>query len=308
MKYKIENFDLNLLAIFDALMVERNVSKAAEKVYLSQSAMSHALNRLRKLLDDPILVRTEKGMRPTPRALSMEIPIREALTKIQHNLYAPEPFDAFTSEQTFVIYSTEFFECAFLPLLTARLENMAPNVKIVTEILTQYVPETGMTNGEIDFVIGVEDGIAIPKRLANQSWFQDSLTCIVRRQNPVVGESISLEKFTQIPQVLHSTLGTPFMFTFLDRWLDKKKLSRRVAVTTSGFLSATMIVSETNYLMTLPFRLAQKLVDAMDLRIVNPPPDFPEYKLSLIWHPLYGNDPSHVWFRNQLLDIVNQLP
>ena len=308
MKFNIQNFDLNLLAIFDALMVERNVSKAAEKVFLSQSAMSHALNRLRGLLDDPILVRTEKGMRPTPRALSMEVPIRDALTKIQHNLYAPEPFKAFTSQQTFVIYSTEFFECVFLPLLSARLEKMAPNIRVVTEILTQYIPESGMTNGEIDFVIGVEDGIVVPRRLNIQPWFQDSLTCIVRRQNPVVGASVSLEQFTKIPQILHSTLGTPFRFTFLDQWLEKNKISRKVAVTTTGFLSATMTIAETNYLMTLPLRVAQKLVDAMDLRIVNPPPDFPEYKLSLISHPLYGKDPAHMWFRNQLLDIVNQLP
>ena len=305
MKFKIQNFDLNLLAIFDALMQERNVSKAARKVFLSQSAMSHALNRLRGLLDDPILVRTEKGMRPTPRALAMEVPIREALTKIQHNLYAPEPFDAFTSQRTFIIYSTEFFECAFLPLLTARLENMAPNIRIITEILTQFVPESGMTNGEIDFVIGVEDGITVPRRLNIQPWFQDSLTCIVRSQNPVVGDSISLEQFTEIPQIIHSTLGTPFRFSFLDQWLEENKLSRKVAVTTSGFLSATMIAAETNYLMTLPLKLAQKLVNTMDLRIVNPPTGFPEYKLSLIWHPLYGKDPAHVWFRNQLFDIIN---
>ena len=274
MKFNIQNFDLNLLAIFDALMVERNVSKAAEKVFLSQSAMSHALNRLRGLLDDPILIRTEKGMMPTPRALSMEVPIREALTKIQQNLYAPEPFNAFTSRQTFTIYSTEFFECVFLPLLTARLEKMAPNIRVKAEILSQYIPESGMTNGEIDFVIGVKDGIAVPKRLNILPWFKDSLTCIVRRQNPVVGDSISLEQFTQIPQVLHSTLGTPFRFTFLDQWVKKNKLSRKVAVTTSGFLSAMMTISKTNYLMTLPLRLAQKLADTMDLRIVNPPGRF----------------------------------
>ena len=165
-----------------------------------------------------------------------------------------------------------------------------------------------MTNGEIDFVIGVEDGIAVPKRLNIQPWFQDALTCIVRGQNPLLGNSISPEQFASIPQIIHSTLGTPFRFSFLDQWLKKKKISRQVAVTTSGFLSAAMIVAETNYLMTVPLRLAQKLVDAMDLRIVKPPSDFPKYKLSLIWHPLYGNDPAHVWFRNQLLDIIDQLP
>ena len=307
MKLNIQNFDLNLLAIFDALMIERNVSRAAEKVFLSQSAMSHALNRLRKLLDDPILVRTEKGMRPTPRALAMEIPVREALTKIQNHLYTPEPFNAFTGQRTFVIYSTEFFECIMLPALTARLERLAPRIRIVTEILTQQIPESGMTNGDIDIVIGIEGGISIPKRLKTQPWFTDSLTCIVRRENPVVGESISLDQFSRIPQIIHSTLGTPFKYNFLDQWLETKQLSRQGSVTTSGFLSAAMIVAETNYLMTLPLRLANMLVEAMDLRIVQPPGEFPDYRLSLTWHPLYEKDPAHMWFRSQLMGIVNEL-
>ena len=307
MKINIQNFDLNLLAIFDALMVERNVSRAAEKVNLSQSAMSHALNRLRRFLDDPILVRTEKGMAPTPRALTMEVPVREALTKIQNNLYTPEPFDAFTGKRTFVIYSTEFFECVILPVLAARLEKLAPRIRIVTEILTHQIPESGLTNGEIDFVIGIEDGISIPKRLNSLPWFQDSLTCIVRRQNPYVGDTISMESFSRTPQIIHSTLGTPFKYNFLDQWLETKQLSRPGMVTTSGFLSAAMIVAQTDYLMTLPSRLATMLVAAMDLRIVTPPIEFPDYKLSLIWHPLYEKDPAQVWFRSQLLDIAHQL-
>ena len=308
MKINIQNLDLNLLAIFDALMVERNVSKAAERVHLSQSAMSHALNRLRGLLDDPILVRTEKGMRPTPRALAMEVPIREALTKIQHSLYTPEPFDPLTSQQTFVIYSIEYFECLFLPQLTARLEKLAPHVRVVTGILTQHIPENELTNGEVDFVVGVEDTMDVPKRLHIQLWFQDSLTCIVRRQNRVVGDSISLEQLTQIPQVFYSTLGTTFRITFLDQWLEKNKLSRQFAVTTSGYLSAAMIIAATDYLMILPLRLAQRLVKTMELRMINPPVDFPEYKLNLIWHPLYEKSPAHMWFRDQLLDLASQLP
>jgi len=276
MKVNIQNFDLNLLAIFDALMAERNVSRAAARVFISQSAMSHAINRLRRLLGDPILVRTEKGMQPTPRALSMEVPIREALTKIQHQLYAPESFDAVSSRQAFVIYSTEYFECAFLPPLTAHLEKTAPNIRVVTEILTPYIPDSEKTNGEIDFIIGAEGAVAVPKRLNSRPWLQDTLACIVRRQNAFIGDCISLEQFTQIPHVIHSTLGTPFRFSFLDKWLERKKILRRVAVTTSGFLSAAMIVAETDYLMTLPLRLAQKLINAMDLRIVSPPVDFPK--------------------------------
>lgn len=308
MKFNIQDFDLNLLAIFDALMIERNVSKAAEKVFLSQSAMSHALNRLRKLLDDPILLRTEKGMRPTPRALAMEVPIREALTKIQHTLYEPEVFDPLTSDETFTIYGPEYFECVFLPILAKQLVKVAPNVKIITEILTTEVPESELSSGGVDFIVGVESGGKISKRLQCQPWFIDRLTCLVRKENKKVGDRISLEKFTQISHVYHSTLGTPFKFTFLDEWLQKNNMSRKSVFTIPGYMSAAMTVAETDYLLTLPLRLAQKLVQIMKLRIVMPPEDFPEYRLNLIWHPLYGNDPAHVWFRSQLLDIIYQLP
>jgi len=306
-KFNIQNFDLNLLAIFDALMVERNVSKAAERVFLSQSAMSHALNRLRGLLDDPILVRTEKGMRPTPRALDMEVPIREALTRIQHTLYEPAVFDPLTSDETFTLYGPEYYECVFLPILAKRLVKIAPNVKIITEILSTEVPESELSSGEVDFSVGVESGLQISKRLHCQSWFNDRLTCLVRKENKKVGDRISLKEFTQISHIYHSTLGTPFKFTFLDEWLQENNLSRKFAFTIPGYMAAGMTIAETDYLMTLPLRLAQKLVQIMKLRIVTPPEDFPEYRLNLIWHPLYEMDPARVWFRDQLLDLANQV-
>jgi DNA-binding transcriptional LysR family regulator len=304
MKINIQNIDLNLLVIFDALMTKRKVAKAAESVNLSQSAMSHALNRLRVLLDDPVLVRTEFGMEPTPRAKALELPIREVLTKIQLNLYAPEPFDPLTSEKTFVVYSTEYFESVFLPPLVARLEKLAPGVKVMMGILTQEIPESELANGDVDLVVGVEHVSEIPKRMQSEFWEKDSLSCIVRKQNPEVGSRISLKQFIKIPHIYHMTLGTPFAYSLLDKWLQRNNIQRRFAVATTGYLSAAMIAAETNYLLTVPSRLAQKLVKTMNLRIVGPPKSFPDYKLNLIWHPLYEKDPTRLWFRNQLTDLV----
>ena len=156
MSLNLRNFDLNLLVCFDALMSERNVSKAAEKVFLSQSGMSHALSRLRTLLDDPILMRTEQGMMPTPRALEMEVPVREMLNRINRTLYTQKPFDPLTSDRTFVLYCTEYFECLVMPKLMAHLEKVAPHCSIVAEILTYELPESKLTSGDVDFVIGVK--------------------------------------------------------------------------------------------------------------------------------------------------------
>ncbi|MCF8068718.1 MAG: LysR family transcriptional regulator [Desulfobacterales bacterium] len=305
MKISLQNFDLNLLVIFDALMIERNVSKAAEKVFLSQSAMSHALNRLRALLDDPILVRTEKGMMPTPRALTMEVPIREALTNIQHNLYSPEPFDPSTKQETFVIYVPEYFEGVYLPILTSHLQKVAPNVKVMAGILKQKFEER-LVSGEIDYVLSIEGIHEIPGRLKCQPWIYDKLTCVVSKSNKVVGDRITIDEFRNVRHIYHETLGTPYTQTILDKWLKNNKINHNIAISNPGYLGAAMITETTDYVLTLPLRLAQKLVQKMNLRVVEPPDNFPDYRLNLIWHPLYEKDPAQIWFRGQLLDLANQ--
>ncbi len=307
MKINLRNFDLNLLVFFDALMSERNVSKAAEKVFLSQSGMSHALNRLRTLLDDPILMRTEQGMMPTPRALELEVTVRETLKQIQSTLYKQKPFDPATSSRKFVIYCTEYFECVVMPKLMAHLEQIAPHCSIAAEILTFELPESKLTSGDVDFVVGVEGLMDIPKNLLSRTWIQDSLACLVRTENKKIGQSISLKQFAETPHILLSILGTPFKFAFLDNWLKKQKIMRKYSVTTAAFLPAALILAETDYVMTLPRRMAAKLAEIMALRLVELPNNPPNFQLNLIWHPLYEKDSAHMWFKEQLLAIENQL-
>jgi len=305
MKISLQNFDLNLLNIFNTLMLEHSVSKAAEKVCLSQSAMSHALNRLRVLLDDPILVKTQKGMLPTPRALAMEVPIRESLTKIQQTLYAPEAFDPSVDHAGFIIYGPEYFEAVYLPVLTSYFQNQAPNVMIKAGIVTTSIEDI-LTSGEVDYIIGIEGIHEVPNRLRCQSWLNDKLTCVARKDNTTIGDRISLDEFRNVRHIYHSTLGTPYAQTFLDKWLNHNKINRHITANVSGYLSATMITEITDYVLTVPLQLAQKLVKKMNLRIVEPPESFPDYQLNLIWHPIYENDPAQVWFREKLLDLPNQ--
>ena len=304
MKVSLQNFDLNLLLIFNALMVEKNVSKAADMVFLSQSAMSHALNRLRSLLDDPILVRTDKGMVPTPRALAMEVPIREALTNLQLTLYSPDPFDPSISCKSFVIYGPEYFESVYLPVLAARLQKIAPHIEILSGILTDKNPEAGLTSGEVDFVVGIESITEVPGRLRSIPWIQDDITCVVRKENPKIGRQISLKEFMDVRHIHYSTLGTPYKKTFMDQWIEENNINRKIAVSTPGYLGAAMITAETDYVLTVPRKLANKLIKTRELRIVDSPENFPEYRLNLIWHPLYEKDPAHMWFRGKLLELA----
>ncbi len=307
MNINLRDFDLNLLVFFDVLISERNVSKAAEKLFLSQSAMSHALNRLRAVLDDPILIRTEQGMMPTTRALEMELPIREMLNRIQRTLYSQKPFDPASSDRKFVIYGTEYFECVVLPKLMAHLERVAPHCSVIAEILTYELPESKLISGDADFIVGVEGLMDIPSNLLNRTWIQDSLVCLVRRENKKIGDRISLKQFAETYHIFLSILGTPFKFTFLDQWLTKQNIGRKCSVTTAAFLPAALTLVETDYVMTLPRRLALKLTEIMALRLVELPKNFPKFQLNLIRHPLYAKDPALIWFNQQLLDMENQL-
>lgn len=307
MSINLRNFDLNLLVCFDALMSERNVSKAAEKMFLSQSGMSHALSRLRTLLDDPILMRTEQGMMPTPRALEMETPVRETLNRINRTLYTQKPFAPLTSDRKFVLYCTEYFECLVLPKLMAHLEKVAPHCSIVAEILTYELPESKLTRGDVDFVIGVEGLMDIPKNLISQNFIKDSLVGLVREKNSKIGQTISLKEFAETPHILLSILGSPFKFTFLEKWLKKQKIQRKYSVTTAAFLPAALILAETDNIMTLPRRMAKKLAEIMALRLVELPSNPPNFQLNMIWHPLYEKDPAHIWFKWQLLSLEKSL-
>ncbi len=303
MSINLRNFDLNLLVCFDALMSERNVSKAAEKVFLSQSGMSHALSRLRTLLGDPILMRTEQGMMPTPRALEMEVPVREMLNRINRTIYTQKTFDPLTSDRKFVLYCTEYFECLVMPKLMAHLEKVAPHCTVAAEILTHELPESKLTSGEVDFVIGVEGLMDIPKNLKSRSWIKDSLVCVVREENKNIGPSVSLEQLTETPHILISILGSPFRFGLLDNWLEKQGVQRKYSVSTAAFLPAALILVETDYIMTLTRRMATKLTEIMPLRLVKLPNNPPDFRLNLIWHPLYEKDPAHIWFKWQLLSL-----
>jgi len=305
MSINLRNFDLNLLVCFDALMSERNVSKAAEKVFLSQSGMSHALSRLRALLDDPVLMRTEQGMMPTPRALEMEVPVREMLNRINRTIYAPTAFAPLTSDRKFVLYCTEYFECLVMPKLMAHLEKVAPHCTVAAEILTHELPESKLISGEVDFVIGVEGLMDIPKTLMSRNWIQDSLVCLVRKENKKIGSSVSLEQFAETFHILLSILGSPFKFAFLDKWLKKQNVQRIYSATTAAFLPAALILAETDYIMTLPRRMAIKLSEIMPLRLVELPNNPPNFQLNLIWHPLYEKDSAHIWFKEQLLSLEN---
>ncbi len=301
----LHRLDLNLLVAFDALMTELNVSKAAEKLFIGQSAMSHSLNRLRQTLDDPILVRTTGGMKPTARAQELIEPIRKALLEIEVTVTAKAAFEPKTAQQRFVIAARDYNELILLPSLISRIRGLAPGVDIHVRQPSDYLPEEDLENGNINLVLGFDVSLETPSRLHQQGLFHDVFVTIVRESHPVINDSLSLEQFIALEHVLISPSGDEH--GIVDHWLNQNNLSRNVVLLVPHFLSAPLIIAQTDLALTLPYRVAERFVLMAPLKLLQTPIAFPCYQMSMIWHPLYEKDPAQQWLRAQIQTIGQQI-
>jgi DNA-binding transcriptional LysR family regulator len=303
---ELHNFDLNLLVAFDLLMQEQNVSRAAGRMSVSQSAMSHILQRLRQQLDDPLLVKTPGGMKPTDRALALIDPVRVVLRDVQLLLRTQEDFDPDRSQRRFVIAATDYMEFLVLPALVERIVRQAPNVDIHVKRTETLFPEGELEHNDLDVVLGFEAILKPPSYLISEKLFDDRVTCLVSRSHPAnEGVGLTLDQYISMRHMLISRTGT--RIGVVDEWLAEKGLERRIALIVPHFLSAPLIVAKTDMLLSLPERIARKFVGSAPLSILPVPIDLPVYELVMIWHPLRENDPAHRWLREQILAVCQTL-
>ena len=303
---ELRNFDLNLLVSFDVLMEELNVSRAAERMFITQSAMSHALQRLRQQFDDPLLVRTPSGMRPTERALSLVGPVKALLRDAKGLIHAPEQFVASESRQRFTIAATDYMDLLVAPLLMERIDSMAPGVDIHIKRTEQPFPERDLEYGELDVVLGFEAVLKPPSHLARENLFDDRMVSVVRRGHPKSGRTeLTLDDYLAMKHLLISRTGT--RFGVIDDWLAERGLSRRVALIVPHFLSAPLIVAQTDMELSLPERIANVFAASTPLSVLTLPIDLPRYDLVMVWHPLREMDPAHRWLREQIMWACRQI-
>ncbi len=294
----INNFDLNLLRAFDALMRERNVSRAAERVSISQPAMSNALARLRTLLDDPVLVRTTRGMQPTPRALVMEKPVRLALKSIENTLLPEPDFEPATSKQVFRLLATDYLQFLLLPRLIRRLHEEAPSVHVKVQSLQREVPEQELEEGEYDYALGLFRNI--PKRLSKQYLLSDTLVVLVGAENKAYGDRISREEFLAAK---HVWVSGGQRTDLIDQVLTEQGLNRQVALTTPNFLMGPVIAANTDLIVVTPRVVANQYIRYLPLKMLPVPFEACPFDLHLLWHPHYAETPAHRWFRNVLDEV-----
>ncbi|HAA45098.1 MAG: LysR family transcriptional regulator [Halomonas sp. 54_146] len=301
----LRHFDLNLLLVFETLMRERHVTRAAEKLHLSQPALSHALKRLRESLDDPLLIRTENGMQPTPRALALLPVVQQALAQLQQGLAPPAAFSPANSTRRFTLATTDYFEEVMYPPFLSQLLAYAPGISFSIELITPDVLSEGLEQRQVDMVVGLDSQSTLPSGVIQTPWMDEELVCLVATHNERVGDALDIAQFAR---ELHVELAdiSGLRPSNIDSCLVQHGLTRRVISKNLNYIAAARVVALTEAIMTLPRQMAERFVMMLPVRMVEPPLALPALKMTLIQHGLFANDPANVWLYDVLTEFARE--
>jgi DNA-binding transcriptional LysR family regulator len=293
----LSSLDLNLLVALDALLTEANVSRAALRIGLSQPATSHALQRLRTMLDDPLLVRVGARMELTPRAQSLRAPLTQTLEQVRE-LLTTDTFDAARSQRRFRLMMPDIIAELFLPLLATRVGERAPGVRL--EVVPWRGPATMTAEfaRSLDLIISCL-GDAYPG-FHRQLLYEDSDSLAVRKDHPVGKRLKDADTFFRARHIAVVERGQTE--DMIDTWLRSRNLSRQVALTVPGYIQALHVVSQTDLVAFVPRRLIAALSSPLSLLPVEPPID-PGTDKQFMFYPTRAQvDAGSIWLRNLVLD------
>ena len=298
----LRTFDLNLLRVFEAITESQSVSKAADKLGLSQSAVSNALDRMRRQFDDPLFIRTHRGMEPTPKAQDLAEVILTGLTTIRAGLSASGTFDPARSHRRFSLLMTDVGEMTFLPTILSRLNEQAPQIDLnVIEFgLERY--EELLEAGIADLAVGQ---LKLPDTLCSQEFHNSDFAVVASRTNPIVQydaegkASIALETYLDAPHVQQAprgASGNPVAVA-----LGSQASRRRIALSVPHASVLPMILPQTSLIATVPKVCADLLARHGDLVVMPTPFPMDRSHVTLWWHRRNTKDPGHSWLREMFL-------
>jgi DNA-binding transcriptional LysR family regulator len=314
---QLASVDLNLMVAFDALARERSVTQAARRVGITQSAMSHALRRLRDLLGDELLVRGRSGMVLTPRAESLAVPVRSGLVTLGRALSEPARFEPASARRAFCLASPDLFDVLVVPPLLERIRAEAPGIDIRVIPIDERQLGSQLETGEVDVAIipridRAEDEQAEgdAPRLLRKKLLHDRFACVIRADHPVLGGKrgrrapapLSLESYAALSHVLVSPSGEgPGL---VDRALEKHGLKRRVALKIPHFYAGLAIVAKSDLILTAPAALARLIPGDLPVVALRPPLRLPGHSINLTWHERFSKDEGHSWLRRLVTEVA----
>ncbi|HZS10586.1 MAG TPA: LysR family transcriptional regulator [Blastocatellia bacterium] len=304
----LQTIDLNLLLALEALIEERNVTRAAKRVGLSQPAMSNALARLRRTFDDPLLVRTADGMTPTPAAQALISPVRSALTQLREALEEKPFFDPAASERTFHLLTSDYAEIVLLAPLLRELRSDPGSVRLRVQRPRSVFepPSTSALAESFDLAIGFyPDALSLDARLHSEALWEEENVCIASASHRSIRGKLSLRQYAEADHV--ALFYKPQGPGVIDTLLAQKGYARRTIVQIPHFASVPFMVSGTDLIATIPERLARQFSRQLKLQILPVPVAMPPFRLTLLWHQRHHTDPAHRWIRGFIIETAARL-
>jgi DNA-binding transcriptional LysR family regulator len=304
MALSLTQFDLNLLVVLDALLTEKSVTRAAERLFVTQPAVSGSLARLRDIFEDPLLVRVGREMELTVRARALAGPVREALLMVKAALGSEESFDPAETKCEFRIAMTDYCSMTILPRIVRELSARAPGIELAVEGLVNKSFDR-LETGEIDFLLTVVERTLLmhsrhPDMLRGADAFEDCYTCVVAADHPFDG-ALTPEDFRAYPNATVSFGENTFT---TDRAAyEHGGLDQSPALIAPSFSSLLFQLQGTTLIGTVPNRLAEMFAPMLGVRLLEPPIRLPTLTERLNWHVRSDADPGHRWMRNLILDV-----
>ncbi len=296
----LRNVDLNLLHALYALLEERHVSHAAKRSFLSQPAMSRALDRLRETFGDPLLVRTGRVYERTPRGERVLRELESIMGRLAAMVQGEEFYPA-RSQERFRVAMTDHGSTILLPVLLERVRKAASHARLeISAWRTQAYED--VVAGRIDLALSAE---AVPPTLESEVIFNLDFVCLVGSTQPVRKRRFTLKQYLQLPHALVETLGG--QQTMVDRPLAQLGVKRRVALRLPFFLPAIFAIAKTDLVLTVPRKLAKVTAPIAGHRVVEPPRDIKAFPYFMAWHSRLNTEPAHAWLRDQVRAVARSL-
>ena len=293
---RLQNVDLNLFVVFDAIYTERNLTRAAEVLHITQPAASNALTRLRRTMNDELFVRSRQGVIPTPVADNIIGRVREALQLMTSSLVESETFNPETAEKTFRVSMNDMAEALFLPSLEKYVQKNAPHITIESYYTDRQNVSRELSAGTIDLALDVP--LLSDPQLRHKELLKENYVCMVRKGHQSIGTKLTLKSYLNLDHIHVSSRRTgPGQVEIA---LNKMGKHRRVSLRVQHYMIAALIAQQTDLALTLPTSLAKRY----DTQTFVLPYKLAPLELHLYWHKSADNDPGNLWFRDQFLTAL----
>lgn len=295
----LRDIDLNLLLVFNQLLLDRSVSASADKLGLTQPAVSNALKRLRTVLKDELFLRTSRGMEPTPYALHLAEPVIYALNALQTAFTTRDSFDPLTSQRNFQLAMNDIGEMLFMPPLMVALSKLAPQVRVSTVRPYAGNLKEDMESGTVDLALGLLPHLQtgfFQRRL-----FRHRYVCVFRKGHPVAKSPMTLKQFSELEHV--GVVAANSGHGEVDGLLERAGIKRHMRLVVPHFIAVGHILQSTDLISTLPERFAERCELPFGLVSSPHPARLPDIAINLFWHAKFNRDPANMWLRQLLVEL-----